>query len=145
MLCTIRMLQQFFNNAIVSVNPIPKNREEADRIMRKYPDRIPVVVTKNKNSTTTPDIDKHKYLVPVDLTIGQLQFVIRKRLHLSPEKGLFLFIDSMAVCHSELVVTAYERDHDREDGFLHVVYSCENVFGSENQRFSEPLLIRENL
>jgi len=136
------MLQQFFNNAIDSVSPVAKNREEADRIMRKYPDRIPVIVTKNKNSTTTPDIDKHKYLVPVDLTIGQLQFVIRKRLHLSPEKGLFLFIDSTAVCHSELVSSAYERDHDREDGFLHVVYSCENVFGSENTWFSEPLLIK---
>ncbi len=102
------MLQQFFNIAIDSVSPIAKNREEVDRIMRKYPDRIPVIVTKNKNSTTTPDIDKHKYLVPLDLTIGQLQFVIRKRLKLGPEKGLFLFIDSMAVCHSELVVTAVQ-------------------------------------
>ena len=135
------MLQQFLNTLVVT-NPVPKNREEVDRIMRKYPDRIPVIVTKNNNSTTTPDIDKNKYLVPVDLTIGQLQFVIRKRLHLSPEKGLFLFIDSMAVCHSELVSSAYERDHDREDGFLHVVYSCENVFGSENPWFSEPLLIK---
>ena len=129
------MIQQFLNTLVVT-NTVPKNREEADRIMRKYQDRIPVIVTKNKNSTTTPDIDKHKYLVPVDLTIGQLQFVIRKRLHLSPEKGLFLFIDSTAVCHSELVSSAYERDHDREDGFLHVVYSCENVFGSENPWFS---------
>jgi len=107
-----------------------KTREEADRIMNKYPDRIPVLVTRNKNSSNTPDIDKHKYLVPIDLTMGQLLFVIRRRLKLSPEKGLFLFVDSSVVCNSELVSTVYYRSHDPEDGFLHTVYSCENVFGS---------------
>jgi len=107
-----------------------KTREEADRIMNKYPDRIPVLVNKNPNSNNTPDIDKHKYLVPVDLTMGQLLFVIRRRLKLNPEKGLFLFVDSAVVCNSELVSTVYYRSHDPEDGFLHAVYSCENVFGS---------------
>jgi len=107
-----------------------KSREEADRIMNKYPDRIPVLVTKNLNSKTTPDIDKHKYLVPVDLTMGQLLYVIRRRLRLKPEKGLFLFVDSSIVCNSELVSKVYYRSHDPADGFLHAVYSCENVFGS---------------
>ncbi len=68
--------------------------------------------------------------VPVDLTMGQLLFVIRRRLKLNPEKGLFLFVDSAVVCNSELVSTVYYRSHDPQDGFLHAVYSCENVFGS---------------
>jgi GABA(A) receptor-associated protein len=114
-----------------------KSRQEADRIMNKYPDRIPVIVSKNPNSNNTPDIDKNKYLVPVDLTMGQLLFVIRRRLKLNPEKGLFLFVDSAVVCNSELVSTVYYRSHDPQDGFLHAVYSCENVFGSTLSTFEK--------
>jgi GABA(A) receptor-associated protein len=114
-----------------------KSRTEADRIMNKYPDRIPVLVTRNKYSTNTPDIDKHKYLVPSDLSMGQLMFVIRRRLNLKPEKGLFLFVDGSVVCNSEMVSVVYYRSHDPEDGFLHAVYSCENVFGSNLSTFGK--------
>ena len=107
-----------------------KSRQEADRIMNKYPDRIPVLVTRNKNSSNTPEIDKHKYLVPSDLTMGQLMFVIRRRLKLPPEKGLFLFVDGDVVSVSDLVSTVYYISHDPDDGFLHAVFSCESVFGS---------------
>jgi len=113
-----------------SIGGEKKSRQEADRIMNKYPDRIPVLVTRNKNSSNTPEIDKHKYLVPSDLTMGQLMFVIRRRLKLPPEKGLFLFVDGAVVCVSDLVSTVYYQSHDPEDGFLHAVFSCENVFGS---------------
>ncbi len=111
----------------------PKSRAEADRIMTKYPDRIPVLVTRNERSATTPLIDKHKYLVPCDLTMGQLLYVVRKRLHMSPERALFLFVDSAVVSNSELVSSVYYASHDPEDGFLHVVYSCENVFGGDGR------------
>ena len=120
-----------------------KDREESDRVLNKYPDRVPVIVTKNKNSINTPEIDKHKYLVPVDLTVGQLLYVIRKRINLGSEKALFLFVDGSVACNTELVSSVYYELHDKEDGFLHMVYCCENVFGSENPWFSEPLLIRE--
>jgi GABA(A) receptor-associated protein len=107
----------------------PKNREEADRIMRKYPDRIPVVVTKSQYSNV-PEIDKQKYLAPMDLTLGQFQFVIRRRLKLSPEKALFLFINGEIYCPSVLLISVYEQQYDRGDGFLHMMYSGENTFGS---------------
>jgi GABA(A) receptor-associated protein len=38
-------------------------------------------------------IDKKKYLVPADLTVGQFVYVIRKRIKLSPEKAIFIFVD----------------------------------------------------
>lgn len=109
--------------------PQKKNREEADRIMRKYPDRMPIIVTKSKYSNV-PDIDKHKYLAPTDLTLGQFQFVIRRRLKLSPEKALFLFINGEIYCPSALLISIYEQQYDRGDGFLHMTYSGENTFGA---------------
>ena len=38
------------------------------------------------------DIDKNKFLVPKDLTLGQFVYVIRKRMKLPPEKAIFVFI-----------------------------------------------------
>ena len=107
-----------------------KNRIEADHIMRKYPDRIPILVYKSSRaSANIPDIDKHKFLSPVDLTLGQFQYVIRKRLKLSPDNALFLFINGAVYCTSDLIISIYEKAHDAEDGFLHMEYSGESTFG----------------
>jgi hypothetical protein len=67
-----------------------KRKAEAERIRAKYPDRVPVICEKADRSDI-PDIDKKKYLVPADLTVGQFQYVIRKRIKLAPEKALFVF------------------------------------------------------
>ena len=106
-----------------------KNSKEADRIMCKYPDRIPVIVNRHKNSTNAPEIDKNKYLVPSDLTMGQFLYVIRKRLQMSPEKALFMFVDNSVACNTDLVCKVYADSHDPEDRFLYVTYSSENTFG----------------
>jgi len=117
-------------NATVGNETKQKTREETDKIMSRYPDRIPVLIKKNPNAHSTPDIDKSKYLVPVDMTVGQLMYVIRKRLKMNSEQALSLFVDNTVVCNSELVSTVYFYSHNTQDGFLHAMYSCENVFGS---------------
>ncbi|KAJ6729903.1 MICROTUBULE-ASSOCIATED PROTEINS 1A/1B LIGHT CHAIN 3-RELATED, partial [Salix viminalis] len=71
-----------------------KRRAEAARIREKYPDRIPVIVEKAERSDI-PNIDKKKYLVPADLTVGQFVYVIRKRIKLSAEKAIFIFVDNV--------------------------------------------------
>jgi len=71
-------------------HPLEKRKSEAERIRAKYPDRVPVICEKADRSDI-PDIDKKKYLVPADLTVGQFHYVIRKRIQLAPEKALFLF------------------------------------------------------
>lgn len=40
-------------------------------------------------------LDKKKYLVPTDLTVGQFYFLIRKRIHLRPEDALFFFVNNV--------------------------------------------------
>uniref|UniRef100_A0A8C9KWV8 Gamma-aminobutyric acid receptor-associated protein n=1 Tax=Serinus canaria TaxID=9135 RepID=A0A8C9KWV8_SERCA len=41
------------------------------------------------------DLDKKKYLVPSDLTVGQFYFLIRKRIHLRAEDALFFFVNNL--------------------------------------------------
>ena len=55
-----------------------QRQKESKKIIDKYPDKIPIIVQKNKNCTLN-DIDKHKFLVPTDMTIGQFLYVLRKK------------------------------------------------------------------
>ena len=100
---------------------------ESSRIRAKYPDRIPVIVEKSPKSDV-PELDKKKYLVPSDLTVGQFVYVIRKRVKLSAEKAIFVFVNNALPPTASLMSTIYEENKD-EDGFLYIQYSGENTFG----------------
>ncbi|KAK7346708.1 hypothetical protein VNO80_21231 [Phaseolus coccineus] len=106
---------------------LEKRRAEAARIREKYPDRIPVIVEKAERSDI-PSIDKKKYLVPADLTVGQFVYVIRKRIKLSAEKAIFIFVDNVLPPTGAIMSAIYEEKKE-EDGFLYVTYSGENTFG----------------
>jgi len=102
---------------------------ETTRILEKYPDRIPLICEKGKDvSSKFLEIDKNKYLVPNDLTVGHFVYVIRKRLQLPPEKAIFLFIRGIMPSSSSLLYHLYDIYKD-EDGFLYVNYTFENTFG----------------
>ncbi|RHY96875.1 hypothetical protein DYB35_006944 [Aphanomyces astaci] len=116
-----------------SQKPLPRRKKrqaEAQRIRSKYPDRIPVICEKADRSEI-PDIDKKKYLVPADLTVGQFVYVIRKRIKLSPEKAIFIFINNVLPPTAALMSNIYEEQKD-SDGFLYITYSGENTFGGDD-------------
>ncbi|KAI0488287.1 hypothetical protein KFK09_028115 [Dendrobium nobile] len=115
------------NSSFKLVHDFEKRRAEAARIREKYPDRIPVIVEKAERSDIT-NIDKKKYLVPADLTVGQFVYVIRKRIKLSAEKAIFIFVDNVLPPTGSVMSKIYEEKKD-EDGFLYVTYSGENTFG----------------
>ena len=106
-----------------------KRHVEASRIKEKYPNRIPIILEKNEKCKTVPDIDKKKFLVPQDLTMGQFQYVVRKRLkNLGPDQGLFFFINNTMPPVNEMLSILYNT-HKNEDGFLYILFSGENTFG----------------
>ncbi len=103
---------------------------ESKRIRLKYPDRIPIIIER-VNDANTPPIDKTKYLVPNNLTVGELVYVIRKRMKLEPEKAIFFFINE-TIPNTSLQLSQLYESHKNEDGFLYMKYSSENTFGSIN-------------
>ena len=108
-------------------NTFDQRLADSKRIKLKYPERIPVIVEKNPN-THIADIDKHKFLVPADITVAQFLWIIRKRIDLSAEKALFLFIGKSMPQSSATMGQLYE-DFKDDDGFLYAGYSGENSFG----------------
>lgn len=108
------------------------------------------------------ELDRHicfRYLVPSDLTVGQFVYVIRKRIKLSPERAIFIFIDNKLPPSGEILVgsvtlicawilsrdlnlthvldtfsaaslmSAIYEEMKDKDGFLYIKYSGENTFG----------------
>ena len=111
-----------------SKNSLEDRKKESNRVLTNYPDRIPIICEKTKRSEKMPDIDKHKYLIPMDLTVGQFMFVIRKRMKVAPEMAIYIFIKGTIPPTSALISSLY-NDYKDEDGFLYLEYSGENTFG----------------
>lgn len=102
---------------------------ESSKVMLKYPDRIPIIVTRCKHSIDIPEIDRKKYLVPKDLTIGQFMYVIRQRIKLSHEKSIYLFVNNNVLPPTCGLINIIYEKHKNRDGFLYIKYAGESTFG----------------
>jgi len=109
-------------------HPFEKRKSEAERILKKYPDRVPVIVQRVENNDAIPDVDKKKYLVPSDLTVGQFVYVIRKRIKLNPDQAIYVFVNNTLPPTASLISQMY-NEHKDEDGFLYFSISGESTFG----------------
>tara|TARA_B100001123_G_C15196183_1_gene981419 strand:- start:206 stop:550 length:345 start_codon:yes stop_codon:yes gene_type:complete len=99
---------------------------ESNRILNKYPDKYPLIVEKCKDCIY--NIKKNKYLVPKDIKIYELQFIIRKRLEIKKSESLFIYINNIIPPSNSLISEIYDNLKDK-DGFLYITYSSENTFG----------------
>lgn len=106
---------------------LEQRKNEADKIKAKYPDRIPVIVEVAKGSKI--NLDKSKFLVPEDITIAQFIFVLRKRIKMSPETALFIFVNDTLPPSSVLIKNLY-REHKDLCGFLFFTIALENTYGT---------------
>jgi GABA(A) receptor-associated protein len=101
--------------------------QESTKIMEKYPDKIPIIVSKCSKSHLN-NIDKNKYLVSNDMTLSQFIYTIRKRIKLEASEALFFFIDNTVPKNSAPIGELYNLHKDK-DGFLYITYNSENTFG----------------
>jgi len=107
---------------------LKRRKAEAVRILKRYPTRIPVICERADTSDIAL-IDKHKYLVPAELIMGQFIFVIRRRLKLDAAKAIFLFVNNQIIPPSNASLGELYEEYKSEDGFLYMTYSGENTFG----------------
>ncbi|KAK7264773.1 hypothetical protein RJT34_32383 [Clitoria ternatea] len=104
-----------------------ERRKESESIIVKYPDRVPVIIEKYSR-TDLPELDKKKYLVPRDMSVGQFIHILSSRLHLTPGKALFIFVKSTLPQTASLMSCIYDS-YKEDDGFLYMCYSSEKTFG----------------
>jgi GABA(A) receptor-associated protein len=100
---------------------------ESTKMFQKKPNSICTIVEKSQNSNITR-MDKKKFLIPKDLTIGQFIYIVRKRIQLQPEQAIFIFVNNILPASSCTISQIYDK-YQNEDGFLYMKYSSENTFG----------------
>ena len=103
---------------------------EAEKVIKKYPDRTPVLVYPINEKIQ--QLDKNKYLIPKDLIIASLIAVIRSRLRLYKTDALFFFIkvgSNYIVPESGLLIDYIYRIYKNAEGFLRIYYGLENTYG----------------
>ena len=101
---------------------------ELDTLHKKYPNHVCVFVQKSGRAADLPPLDKQKFLVPKDLTVGSFMFMIRKRMSLPAEKALFLFIGDTLPTSSATMAELYSLHGC--NGYLNVLYAGESTFGN---------------
>lgn len=106
--------------------PLETRIQECVKIRRKYPNRVPIIV--DRGTKESPVIAKNKYIVPIDISIGEFMQIIRKQISLKSSDGMYFFINTKIPIMSESIGQVYEREKNK-DGYLYVEYNAENTFG----------------
>lgn len=110
-------------------NNSPAERQNiSDKLLRKYPDRVPILLC--KGDANAPNLEKFKYLVPIDATFSKFISEVRSQLvgGFNQSTALMFFINDRLIPISANIGTLYCKNKN-EDGFLYIHYATENVFG----------------
>lgn len=102
-----------------------QRKSESSKILQKYHSRLPIIVSHNDKEFY---LDKCKYLVPSDLTVGQFMYVLRRRIKLDSTKSIFIFVEKTIPATQDVFSDIYSKYHNN-DGFLYLTIKGENTFG----------------
>lgn len=101
--------------------------QEASDILRKYPDKIPVIVEPSFRKYNV-ELDRNKFLCPKDINIGQFLSILRNRLNLKATESIYLFINNKTPPNNMQMGDIY-LNHCDTDKFLKIKYGLETFFG----------------
>lgn len=113
------------------MSQVKLTKEETQKVLRQYPDRIPVLIKLDKKLK----LDKHKYLVPKDMTLAQFIFVVKKRAlesgsSMSEKHAIYVLVnDKVVPRHTDLLSELYASHKDQDDDMLHMYVGLETFFG----------------
>jgi GABA(A) receptor-associated protein len=104
-----------------------KRVKEARSLHSRYPLRVPIILY--PSSKDQPDIEKNKYLVPVDINVSQFMYVIKKYIKIKSDEAIFIFTSNNTLVPNSWTVKELYDQNKKEDNFLYLYYSIENTFG----------------
>lgn len=102
----------------------------------KYPDHVPICLIRDEKQPETPKLDRYKFLISKDMTVGHFMHVIRKRMSMKSDKALYILVqkdpsnpnDAILPPASRVMSDLYDemRAHD---GILYATYALEATYG----------------
>lgn len=109
--------------------PLEQRAKEASDTRKRYPSKVPLVVERYRREKYIGEIDKVKWLVPVEMTPLQLSLVLKQRLNLPPGREFFLLINGKHVPSLNVPMVSLHQKFSDEDGFLYFSYASQETFG----------------
>ena len=109
------------NDLNIKHSYIIKNKKYTN-IINKYPDKIPIIVCDKYNKVQL------KMLVPKNMCISQLAYIIRKKIKINEYEALYLLINNIMPNGNTMINTIYNKYRDPE-GYIYIIYTKENTFG----------------
>ena len=92
--------------------PLYERINESQKVLSRYPDKVPIICERDKRVQNCI-IEKRKYLVTKDITVGQFIFIIRKQLETTNRNlsglGLFLFTNGTIPSIIEKMGNVYNK------------------------------------
>lgn len=109
---------------------LTERKSEVLRILKKYPEKVPVIIIKEKGCTIKEPTNT-KFLIPKELTVAQFLYTLRTRILLAPDQALFLSFGSTKEmpANTDQMNHVYQLYHDTEDEMLYATYNTETTFG----------------
>ncbi|XP_072278791.1 microtubule-associated protein 1 light chain 3 gamma-like [Pyxicephalus adspersus] len=102
---------------------------EVNRVKTRFPCKIPVIVERSSREKQLPQLQKIKFLVSPEITMGQFVNMIRSRLSLLPSHSLCVMVDERQLASLSMTMLEVYTAHRDQDGFLYMTYMSHEVFG----------------
>ena len=102
-------------------------------LREKYPNKVPVIVSRDKNSKRIKDIGVTKYLVQDNITIGQFVYLLRKKIKVDSTDSIYLYAyykgKSISLNNTLEMISVFDEYKNINDNKLYLIYAGENTFG----------------
>merc|ERR1711879_709707 len=121
--------------------PFESRMGEAQRILTKYPDRVPVICERASNSSL-PEMEKKKFLVPGSMLCGEFKYIVHKGVQqvsaggIKADQTIYLFVNNKSPKTGALMTEVHDQ-YKAPDGFLYLTYSAENTLGGSLVKFCD--------
>ena len=126
------MCNKEFEHSFKKKYSVAERKAECDKIIEKYPTRIPTII-ENGIGSTIQSMSRKKFLLPFNITVSQLISIFRKKISLNPCESIFIFMEDNTIpIQTSEMADLYKTYKNKDDGFLYITYKGENTFGDDS-------------
>ena len=93
----------------------------------KFKNRVPVVLNKGKGVLI--ELEKGKFLINKDTTLGQFAMMLRRKNKLTPTEAIYIFCNNVLPQSNATMMDLWTQHHDKDDDILYLTCAKENTFG----------------
>ena len=116
-------------NTNKNIKSLEERKQESLRILHKHKIKIPIIVLIDKKIKNHKPY--YKFLVSSDITMSNLQSIIRSRIKLKPSDTIFCLTESNSLLQGSIAIyDVYKMHKDKDDNMLYIFTAMENTFGS---------------